>query len=228
MVVARPRQAALPAATASRAAAAQHLQCAEDHRTIGADSGQRARACHDQRCGLSQHRQRRRRGRHGSRNPARDFGSVMATTLGRSAANYRDPLRVAKTAKTIAAPPSAAGSTQQAPTPAGAGVDAIAWIAQALMPASQPQAAPTSDWSAADCRRGGRRQAPSSRMPLAAGQSTATSVSANRARFNATTAAAGSDRAGQRHADRGHEPRHTRRHPAPSIRWRTYRNSFRA
>jgi flagellar hook-length control protein FliK len=119
-------------------------------------------------------------------NSSTDFGSVMATTLGRSATNTAAPSTSARAVNDASTTTGATASGQQAPTPAGTGVDAIAWIAQALMPTSTPAVAPISDESAAES------DAHSAVGTLVAntagaGQSASTSVSASLARFNATT-----------------------------------------
>jgi flagellar hook-length control protein FliK len=96
----------------------------------------------------------------------------MATALGHSAASAAGAATAAHDGGTA----SAAAPTPQTPNPAGTPVDAIAWIAQALMPGSTPALAPAAAATAAE--------EPDSPV--------GTSVSASLARFNAANAAAAS------------------------------------
>jgi flagellar hook-length control protein FliK len=100
-----------------------------------------------------------------------DFGSVMATALGRSTANTPAASASAHTASAQGGTPTTSTATQPGANPAGAGTDAIAWIAQALMPPATPTVAATTDEPA-----------------TAAGESSANLTSASLARFNATGA----------------------------------------
>ncbi len=112
-----------------------------------------------------------------------DFGSVMATALGHSAASAATPATSARDNGTTAA----AESTPQAATPAAAPVDALAWIAQALMPTSTPAAvAATSAATAADSDADDAVGTVGANA-AGAGQSSATALTASLARFNATT-----------------------------------------
>ena len=116
--------------------------------------------------------------------PSTDFGSVMATALGHSAASSAAPATSARSPSDDGGTSGAAASTQPGSDPAGTPVDAIAWIAQALMPTSTPALPPTSAASAADSDAD-IAVGTSAANAAGAGQSAATLLAASLARFNA-------------------------------------------
>jgi flagellar hook-length control protein FliK len=99
----------------------------------------------------------------------------MATALGHSAASAATPSTPAHDSGT-----TSAAASQQAADPTGAPDNALAWIAQVLMPTATPAPSSSSDASAADGGAGAANAA-------GAGQSSAAALSASLARFNAAT-----------------------------------------